>query len=336
MNDNDGTGLFRDMPNDEHHRRTAIGSSGLKLLKRSPLHFWVQYLDPQRDRDDDSKAKRVGRAWHTAIFEPEAFGARYRAKPDVNMQTTRAKLLYACLSDPEHKERLVSIPDGIKGSKEGKRLIAELEADRRIPVEDSDFQWIMQTYYELAGFELLPADDIARVLVMAEAAREHPIGRALFAQPLVCEASIFTRDRETGVLCKIRPDCMIEPSAVFPNGLIVDGKSTEDASAQGFARSVWNYDYALQAAWYVDRFQEHYGTAQPPGFIWMAQEKDLPQATAFYSAGADVIDYGRRQYRALLRVYAACLERGEWPGYPPQVTDLAMPAWAQKAMQEAA
>ena len=340
MNDNDHVGIFRQMSNDEHHRRQAIGSSGLKLMKdRTPLHYWAAYLDPGREKKEPTPAMKLGTAWHKAIFEPEAFAATYMAKPDINGQTKKAKLLNACLDDPAYLPKLVSVPDGLNArNKEGKALIAGIEADGGVAVEESDFAWICDWHEKLRGKEVLSADDMRRVQEMAAAARQHPIGRVLFSPdlPSICEASIFTRDPQTGVLCKIRPDYMVEPCQALPNGLLVDGKSCEDASPAGFARAVWNYDYGLQAAWYVDHFWQHYRTAEPPGFIWMAQEKDPPQATAFYSASADILNHGRQHYRRLLDIYAECLKAGVWPGYPPQVRPLELPVWAQKQMQEAA
>ena len=128
---------------------------------------------------------------------------------------------------------------------------------------------------------------------------------------------------------------MVPPCQQFPHGLITDGKSTDDASPAGFARTAWNMEMFFQAAFYSDGFQHHFGTKQPPVFAWLAQERDAPYATAFYAAPGDFVEYGRRRYRRLLQLFAGCLQSGQWPGYATNVQDLALPGWAAKEIDAA-
>ena len=133
----------------------------------------------------------------------------------------------------------------------------------------------------------------------------------------------------------MRPDYMLEPCADFPNGLIIDGKSTTDASPEGFARQVWNLDYGLQASFYTAGFQRVYATRGRPAFLWAAQEKESPYAAAYYAAGADLIEHWDARITTLLARYAECRRRNVWPGYATAVGTLEMPAWAQKRMEAA-
>jgi hypothetical protein len=278
--------IVPDLPNAEYHAHPAVGSSGLKLMAQSPLHYWAAYLDPERVRPEPTAAMRIGTAWHAAIFEPEAFAADY-----------------------------VEVPAGLdRRTKEGKALWADIEA---------------------SGKEPLSADDYARIVAMRDSARRHPVTGVIFAQPGgAAEQSLFWVDAETGARCKIRPDYAVPPCALFPHGLLVDGKTGEDMSAAGFARYAMNWQLHLQAAFYADGFQAVHGTSEPPAFVWLAQEKAAPYATAYYSAASDFMEYGRKQYRRLLRLWAECSARGEWPGYPPTVQPLELPVWAAKQVQE--
>ena len=278
-------GIFADLTNEQHHAHPAIGASGLKLLERSPLHYWSAYLDPARERREATPAMKLGTAWHTAVFEAAEFDRRYTV-----------------------------IPEGLdKRTKEGKALWAEIEASGREPitVETRDQLW-----------------------AMAGAAHTHPAARVLFSQPGHAEASIFWFDADTGLHCKILPDWAVHPCALFPHGLIVDGKSAEDASPGEFGRQAFNLDYIMAAAWYVDGYQKAMGTKQPPAFVWLVQEKAKPYATACYAAGDDVLAYGRRKYRRLLQVLRSCHVTGHWPGYPTEVAPVEVPAWAAKQVQE--
>jgi exodeoxyribonuclease VIII len=278
-------GIFPTLTNDEHHASPAVGSSGLKLLERSPLHYWTRYRAPDREPNEPTPAMKLGTAWHTAVFEPARFAEEY-----------------------------IEIPEGLdKRTKEGKALWADIEASGRQPIT---------------------AADLARLESMAEAARSHPAAQVIFDQAGMAEASMFWVDASTGLHCKIRPDFAVEPCAMFRNGLVVDGKTCEDASPPEFGRQAWNLEYGLQAAWYVDGYQQVFGTRRPPGFVWLVQEKDAPFATAVYSAGDDLLEFGRRRYRKLLDVLARCESSGLWPGYPIHVAPLELPAWAAKQVQE--
>lgn len=278
-------GLYPDMSNEDYHAHPALGSSGLKLLAQSPAHYFAAYLDPNCKARKETLAMKIGRAWHSAVYEPAEFDNRY-----------------------------VAMPDGIdRRTKEGKALWAEIVATGKTP---------------------LPSGDMDRILAMGRAANAHPAARVLFAQKAMYEASIFFIDPATGVLCKIRPDFMVPPCDLFPNGLIVDGKSCEDASPEGFSRNAWNWEMHYQAALYSDGFQQHFKTRGRPEFLWLAQEKEPPYACAIYSATADIVNFGRRKMRPLIELYARCSASGIWPGYSTAVTELALPAWAEKQVQE--
>lgn len=281
-------GTFRDMPNADYHAHAALGSSGLKLIMQSPLHYWSRYLDPQRAPKDPTPAMKIGTAWHAAIFEPEAFARDY-----------------------------IEVPAGLdRRTKEGKQLWAELEA---------------------SGKEVMTPDDMLRIKTMAASAAEHPISKVIFAQEGgAAEVSFFCADPETGANLKIRPDYFVPPCKLFPGGLLVDGKTGEDMSPAGFAKYAWNWDLHIQAAFYSDVFQSLHGTDVPPTFVWAAQEKDAPYATAYYSAASDFIDYGRKLYRRALNTYAACAASGVWPGYAQTVQQLELPGWAAKQVADAA
>lgn len=334
------TGIAPDMPSCEYHSQIHIGSSGFKLLARSPLHFWhASPMNPNRESKNPSRVMLIGTAWHTGIWEPNLFEDSYDSLPDgFSGVTTVGKLLATALEDiPAFEAKHVGIPDGLsKASKAGKELLAELDAKGLTGVEESKLVQVLEAARRLYGKTLLSSDDLASVRAMSDAARKHPITQAIFHLPGgMAEHSIFVIEPETGAPIKIRPDYMVPPCAMFPHGLIVDGKSNDDSSPAAFARSAWNSEMYFQAALYSDAYQLHYRTEKPPVFAWLAQERDAPYATAYYSAPADFVEYGRRRYRPLLALFAECLRTGQWPGYTPTVQALDLPAWAAKSIDEA-
>jgi len=206
------------------------------------------------------------------------------------------------------------LPEGLdKRTKEGKALWADLTAGGRTPIS---------------------AADALVIDAMCQEAGRHPMAALLMTPALggLSEPSIFSRDPETGVVVRVRPDRLIPPCEMFPNGLILDGKTTTDASPQGFGKQAWNLDYYIQAALYPQVVQRLFKTPEPPEFWWLAIEKDAPYGCAVYQAGSDLIEYGSREVGQLLAIYAQCERDGVWPGYSMEVAPLSLPGWAAKAM----
>ena len=89
--------------------------------------------------------------------------------------------------------------------------------------------------------------------------------------------------------------------------MIVDLKTTKDASYNGFMRSVKKYKYHKQAAFYLD-------AVQATRFIIIAVEKTPPFNINVFELGDDMIDEGRDMYNHELEVYKYCEENDYWPG----------------------
>lgn len=253
---------------------------------------------------------------------PKHYWARYLDPERKPFEQTKAMktgtMIHTATLEPHRFDEWFTVmPEGLdRRTKEGKELWAQIVATGKEPLLQSDLDTAKGT---------------------AAAAHAHPVTRVLFDKCAAkTEVSIFWVDPETGVNLKIRPDIMVEPCQLFPNGLICDLKSTDDASADGFGRSAWNWEMHLQAALYPQGFQAVFKTKEPPTFLWLAQEKARPYANQYFRCGGDLAAHGQREVRRLLAIYKRCMETGTWPGYPTQVRDIALPGWAEKQIQDAA
>lgn len=173
-----------------------------------------------------------------------------------------------------------------------------------------------------AGADLISQSDFAACLAIANVVRQHPTARKVLSVGQA-EQSLYWTDKETGLLCKCRPD-WLNPA------YIVDVKSTDDASPEGFQRSAWNWRYWVQAAWYLDGVEQATGE-RPGAFIFAAFEKNPPYVPAFYFADEPMLEMGRMEYRKLLYRLAACMNTDMWPGYDNEIKPLSVPLWAAKA-----
>lgn len=167
------------------------------------------------------------------------------------------------------------------------------------------------------------AEEHALCEALARAIRQHPVAGAYMAnRDAITEHTLVWRDRRTGIDCKGRLDW-----ADLERGVVLDLKTTAEASPDSFGRSAVNYHYASRAAFYTDGFEAVYG--KPCTFILVAVEKTPPHGVAVYRVADGTLQDGRMEYGRLLDRLRLCQETGRWPGYLDDAeADLQLPPWA--------
>jgi exodeoxyribonuclease VIII len=156
---------------------------------------------------------------------------------------------------------------------------------------------------------------------MRDAVHNHPAAHALLTSvPGEAEKSVYWIDPTTGVLCRCRPDWWRD------DYVLVDVKTTDDASPEGFAKSMANWRYDVQAPYYMDGVKLATGR-DVKAFVFIAVEKKPPYAVGVYVLDSASLELGRAQYQHDLRVYAECLANDNWPGYGDKIQTINMPAW---------
>jgi exodeoxyribonuclease VIII len=83
------------LTNAEYHARPEVSKSGLDLVRRSPLHFWNRYLNPDRIIEPPTEAMVLGSALHTAVLEPHLFDDEYAVAPHCDRRTKEGKIIWA-------------------------------------------------------------------------------------------------------------------------------------------------------------------------------------------------------------------------------------------------
>lgn len=168
------------------------------------------------------------------------------------------------------------------------------------------------------------ADDIEGMQASVGA---HPAASKLLSAIGLVESSVFWNDEATGMLCKCRPDFWRN------DGIVVDVKTTEDASPEAFMRSCYNYRYHVQAAFYMDGIEAATGE-RPKAFIFLAIEKKAPYLVGCYMADTDMIRLGEIDYRRDIEKYTECMCTGKWGGYGDTIQTIGLPAWALNNLKE--
>lgn len=180
------------------------------------------------------------------------------------------------------------------------------------------------------GRDIITAEQLAAAQLQAAALRKLPEIAQLLSLGYG-EASAFWLDDETGELCKCRPDWT---SPAGDGVILLDGKTCQDASAEGFGKQIWNFRYDLQAAWYSDGLERATGK-RVHGFVFGAVESSWPHSACAYMLGDDVLDRARKENRRLLNLYAECKRTNNWPGYGAGIQQINLPAWASKQLENA-
>jgi hypothetical protein len=168
------------------------------------------------------------------------------------------------------------------------------------------------------GVPLKPSQyDTAKA--MADKVREHPDAGRLFTGGHA-EVSILWYDLDTGVHCRGRLDYLHEQA-----GVVVDLKTARSANPAEFARTAANLGYDVQAAHYLDGLAQAGGVAFR--FLHVLVETEAPHLVSVVELDVDYLAIGRDRTRAAIDLYARCIDRDEWPGYPTGITRLAPPRW---------
>lgn len=174
-------------------------------------------------------------------------------------------------------------------------------------------------YAENSDKEIITEEQWNLIHAMRDSVYEKPNLRRLLEHGQR-EISGYGVDPDTGLLRRCRPDFLNE------NGVIVDLKTTDDASPSAFRRKIANYRYYVQDPYYRDTMTLATGEA-PAGFMFLVVEKEPPHLCAGYNLVPEAIAVGREEYRNDLRTLARCLERDEWPGYSDKVEPIDIPRW---------
>ena len=171
------------------------------------------------------------------------------------------------------------------------------------------------------GRTVLSRADAELVMRMGHAVYSHPAAAMLLNMPGKAETTHMWTDVSTGLQCKCRPDWLTDDGS-----LIIDLKTTDDASPAGFRKSIANWRYHVQAAWYLNGIEQATGT-RPDQFIFLCVEKRAPFAVAVYAADAEMIQIGAEAAARDLDVLATCKAAGAWPGYSDQIETINLPGW---------
>jgi hypothetical protein len=239
---------------------------------------------------------------------PLHYWARYldpnRVTPEPSPQMRLGTALHTHVLELSRWDQEIAVaPSDInRRTKEGKEQWAAFEADAKRKT-------------------VITADDAEVVMAMGRSIMRHPGAAMLLGLPGKAETTHMWTDATYGLECKCRPDWLTDDGSIM-----VDLKTTRDASPRGFRQSIASFRYWVQAGWYMHGVQAATGK-RPDQFIFICVESTAPYAVAVYAADAEMIERGHDQAMRDLAKLAVCKAADHWPSYSEQIETISLPGW---------
>lgn len=202
------------------------------------------------------------------------------------------------------------LPDGFNGA--ATKKWADAIAERDAAIED--------------GKRAISFKEFETIKAMREALLAHPFASACFERGKA-EQSLFWQDKEFGIWRRSRLDFLPDGRQFF-----ADYKTCASAHPDDLRKSIWNYGYFTQAAWYIDGIKA-VGLCDTSSFLFVFQEKDPPYLVNVVSLSEIDEEWGRIVNRKAIGLFAQCLRDDHWPGYADDVMQIALPGWAERDLQ---
>ena len=142
------------------------------------------------------------------------------------------------------------------------------------------------------------------------------------------EVTLAWQDKETGVWLRARPDFLPHKRRIIP-----DLKTAADGAPRAFGRAIANFGYHQSAALYSDGIKAIFGHL-PTHWVHVVMEKEPPHVVSLYELPGEDIERGRWLNRKAIRLFAECLSTGRWPGYSDEPSQIGLPGWERKRLDD--
>jgi exodeoxyribonuclease VIII len=338
--------VFAGLPREAYDQLPGWNASLLKvIIEKTEAHAWSEFINPDREQEEDTGHLLVGNLAHCRVLEPELFDQRYLALPPDAPKRPTAKQL-----------------EGPKPRKDGTiNKDIQTYADWQEAVQRENWWKSLEVAAAERGdgrkaAQIVGDKDLRLGDALAGAVLNHPVLAPRFADTpqnrAGNELTLTGIDPLTGARWKARLDAV---RFLGDRLWIGDLKSAMDAGPgpDCFGRAAANFNYCLSGAWYRDAAQfcrapleELLGLPEgalitmPNGyeFEFIAVEKahPRPEFVGRYVLTDEQAQLGRGMARRALERAVQAEASGCWLGYDSAAQPLQLPGHAYQKMQRLA
>ncbi|GAB4052487.1 PD-(D/E)XK nuclease-like domain-containing protein [Spirosoma litoris] len=308
-----------------------LGSSSLKEIHKTPLHFWCALHEPKIRQS--KKAFDLGSWCHMAFLEPSRF-ERVVTEPQANMATLAG--VEKLLKFWEKKLENVRLSSGDKMVTYCKRLAKRAKWN----TEKLDGKKALIRYYrERSGFSIVDGHTMGIIKLIRR--HYYAYGGGILPELMKgapAECSFYGNDPETGLPVKVRPDAFQLAENVGAN-IIISFKTTPADSISKFAYDAAKYRYQMAEAMYLDVVSQVSGR-KFTGVITVMLQTVAPYLPAVFWWDAEHLAAGKYMYRTALQSVKSCYEKGMFPGFDAHaahpddmgIIPLSLPEWSLREL----
>jgi hypothetical protein len=113
--------------------------------------------------------------------------------------------------------------------------------------------------------------------------------------------------------------------------LVLDLKKTAKGVSEFESRSIWDYDYHVQAAFYLRLAEIMDGRKRQ--FGWVVVEEEAPNACVLVLPRPEHIELGNAVVEDMLGKFSICYRDQTWPGYEAPMKLAEIPDWVLRRKQ---
>lgn len=267
-------GIYYEVPDLVYHNTPVeiASNSGLKPFDMTEAHFETSR--------DGTISQGFGSAYHIIMLEPDRLDERVIVAPTCGAVTGSGG---RCSNNASY---FVG-PEGYCGT-HIKKVIGQVTPASEMPqiiITQSDYDDMRRMR------DVLMMDTEVEVLLRGSRS----------------ETAMIWRDERTGITCKGKMDHWQEEISV-----IVDLKTTANATRDGWPMEMYKWSYHTQAPFYLDGLPLAGGPVVED-FVFIAQEKTPPYAYGIHLADSVMLDAGRMVLERRMDRFNNYLEKGDRP-----------------------
>jgi hypothetical protein len=302
----------------DYYQIKALSHSMLSCLAQNPMECRMRYVDdPPSLPRKDSAAFAMGHAVHCLALEPERFDERFVVVEKVLSANSIAGQIAAFVLDEKTTGQdlpWIAKPEGInRRTKAGQAEWDEFVSDCALKdlkiVDDSDFAKAMDYVDLVKGKTILDQQDYADAVACVQALNNHAEFATIMAQPRRVEVEhhfdLF------GHRFKARLDCVIDSMR-----LILDIKTTDDASPDRWKWSAVDYGYHRQQIIYQEALRQATGKGYRFAFAVVEKPKPstrgIPPTVALYELEEESVLMGVEDTQDLVWQYERRTKENDW------------------------